>query len=62
MKQECVVERIKKRAYQLRHRRKEGFEDSHLDSRCIINEIKFLFTLLNDTQKDDILNKPWLDE
>lgn len=62
MGNELVVKRIKKRAYELRHRRKEGFEDSHLDSKCIIHEIKFLFTLLNDKEKDDILNKPWLDE
>tara|TARA_B100000242_G_C42607462_1_gene286692 strand:- start:120 stop:308 length:189 start_codon:yes stop_codon:yes gene_type:complete len=62
MGNELVVKRIKKRAYELRHRRKEGFEDSHLDSKCIIHEIKFLFTLLNEKEKDDILNKPWLDE
>jgi len=62
MGNELIVKRIKKRAYELRHRRKEGFEDSHLDSKCIIHEIKFLFTLLNEKEKDDILNKPWLDE
>jgi hypothetical protein len=62
MGNEVVVERIKKRAYELRHKRREGFDDDkHLDSKCIINEIKFLFNMLNENEKDDILNKPWLD-
>ncbi len=57
-----VIQRIKKRAYELRHRRREGFDDKHLDSKCIIQEIKFLFQMLNENEKSDILNKPWLDE
>jgi hypothetical protein len=61
MGNEVVVTRIKKRAYELRHRRREGFDDKHLDSKCIIHEIKFLFMMLSDTEKSDILNKPWLD-
>ena len=61
MGNEVVVTRIKKRAYELRHRRREGFEDKHLESKCIIHEIKFLFQMLTDNEKSDILNKPWLD-
>jgi len=61
MGNEVVVTRIKKRAYELRHRRREGFDDKHLESKCIIHEIKFLFQMLTDNEKSDILNKPWLD-
>jgi len=61
MGNEVVVTRIKKRAYELRHRRREGFDDKHLDSKCIIHEIKFLFLMLSETEKSDILNQPWLD-
>lgn len=61
MGNEVVVSRIKKRAYELRHRRREGFDDKHLESKCIIHEIKFLFQMLTDIEKSDILNKPWLD-
>ena len=57
-----VVKRIKKRAYELRHRRREGFKDDHLDSKGIINEIKFLFGMLSKQEQNDILNKSWLDE
>ena len=56
-----VIQRIKKRAYELRHRRREGFKDTHLESKCIINEIKFLFVMLSEKEQGDILNKPWLD-
>ena len=62
MEDDEVVERIRQRAYELRHLRKEGFKDSSLNSKCIIQEIKFLFNMLEEKQKDDILNKPWLDE
>jgi len=62
MGNEVVVTRIRRRAYELRHLRKEGFEDSSLNSKCIIQEIKFLFNMLKDNEKNDILNKPWLDE
>jgi hypothetical protein len=62
METDDVVVRIRRRAYELRHLRKEGFEDSSLNSKCIIQEIKFLFSMLEEKQKDDILNKPWLDE
>ena len=61
MGNEVVVTRIKKREYELRHRRREGFDDKHLESKCIIHEIKFLFQMLTDNEKSDILNKPWLD-
>ena len=59
---ENIIKRIQKRSYELRHLRKEGFKDDHLDSSCIINEIKFLFNKLNKREQDDILNMPWLDE
>jgi hypothetical protein len=62
MGNEVVVTRIRRRAYELRHLRKEGFKDSSLNSKCIIQEIKFLFNMLKDNEKNDILNKPWLDE
>jgi hypothetical protein len=61
MKTDDVIIRIRQRAYELRHLRKEGFKDSSLNSKCIIHEIKFLFMMLSDTEKNDILNKPWLD-
>ena len=57
-----VVLRIRQRAYELRHLRKEGFKDSSLNSKCIIQEIKFLFNMLETKEQDTILNKPWLDE
>ena len=57
-----IVNRIQKKAYELRHRRKEGFEDSSLESRCIVHEIKFLFEMLDSGLQGEILNKPWLDE
>lgn len=62
MEDDEVVARIRQRAYELRHLRKEGFKDSSLNSKCIIQEIKFLFNMLEEKQKEDILNKPWLDE
>ncbi len=57
-----VITRIRMRAYELRHLRKEGFKDSSLNSQCIIQEIKFLFNMLETKEQDTILNKPWLDE
>ena len=57
-----VIKRIRRRAFELRHLRKEGFKDSSLNSKCVIQEIKFLFNMLDEKQKDEILNKPWLDE
>jgi hypothetical protein len=62
MGNEVVVTRIRRRAYELRHLRKEGFKDSSLNSKCIIQEIKFLFNMLTTQEKDEILNKSWLDE
>jgi hypothetical protein len=57
-----VVVRIKRRAYELRHLRKEGFLDGSLNSQCVIQEIKFLFAMLTKSEKEIILTKPWLDE
>jgi hypothetical protein len=62
MGSEVVVKRIKRRAYELRHMRREGFDDKHLDSKCIIHEIKFLFNMLTKEEQRDILKKSWLDE
>ena len=42
---------LRSRAYELRHRRREGFDDKHLESKCIIHEIKFLFQMLTDIEK-----------
>ena len=57
-----IVERIKSQVYKLKHRRMEGFADKTLLSSCLINEIKYLFSMLDDDTQVEILNKPWLDE
>ena len=57
-----VINRIEGRAYKLRHRRQEGFDDNSLLSECIVNEIKWLFKMLDKQTQKDVLNKPWLDE
>jgi len=57
-----VVERIKSQVYKLRYRRSEGFGDKSLLSSCLINEVKYLFTLLDKETQNDILDKTWLDE
>jgi len=57
-----VVGRMKSQVYKLKHRRIEGFIDKSLLSSCLINEIKYLFTMLDETTQRDILNKSWLDE
>jgi len=57
-----VVERIKSQVYKLRYRRSEGFGDKSLLSSCLINEVKYLFTLLDKETQNDILNKTWLDK
>jgi len=57
-----VVVRIKTQVYKLKHRRIEGFDDKSLLSACLINEIKYLFSLLDKDLQKKILNKPWLDE
>ena len=57
-----VINRIENRAYKLRHRRHEGFNDESLLSECIVNEIKWLFKLLDKKTQKDILNKSWLDD
>jgi len=57
-----IVGRIKSQVYKLKHRRMEGFTDKSLLSSCLINEIKYLFSMLDDGTQMEILNKPWLDE
>ena len=57
-----VINRIEERAYKLRHRRQEGFDDKSLLSECIVNEIKWLFKMLDKETQSEVLNKPWLDE
>ena len=56
-----VIGRIENRAYRLRHRRSEGFDDESLLSDCIIHEIQSLFRMLDKKTQKEILNKPWLD-
>jgi hypothetical protein len=56
-----VIKRIEQRAYKLRHRRYEGFDDESLESNCIVHEIKYLFNMLDKDSQTKILNKPWLD-
>lgn len=57
-----VTLRIKTQVFKLKHRRLEGFSDDTLLSSCLINEIKYLFSLLDTSTQKEILNKPWLDE
>lgn len=61
-KNDDVVGRIKDQVYKLKHRRVEGFLDKSLLSACLINEIKYLFSLLDKDLQREILKKPWLDE
>ena len=56
-----VISRIEQQAYKLRHRRQEGFSDTSLESDCIVNEIKYLFRMLDSNSQKGILNQPWLD-
>ena len=57
-----VKERIKIKVYELKHLRYEGFDDKKsLESMCVINEIKFLFNMLDESDKKEILTKTWLD-
>ena len=57
-----IINRMEAVAYKLRYRRKEGFKDSTLESVCHINEIKYLFGMLDKDSQTEILQKPWLDE
>lgn len=57
-----VMYRIEKKVFELKHMRKEGFRDDTLDSTCVINEIKFLFKMLNESNQNEILKKDWLDD
>lgn len=57
-----VIKRIEQQAYKLRHRRQEGFKDNSLESDCIVNEIKYLFNMLDAKVQKEILGKKWLDE
>jgi hypothetical protein len=57
-----IVGHIKTQVFKLKHRRIEGFEDKSLLSSCLVNEIKYLFSLLDSTTQREILNKSWLDE
>jgi hypothetical protein len=57
-----VVGRMKSQVYKLKHRRIEGFVDNSLLSSCLINEIKYLFSMMDETTQREILNKSWLDD
>ena len=62
MNSDNIVSRIKNQVFKLRHRRIEGFLDNSLLSSCLINEIKYLFSMLDKNSQKEILKKPWLDE
>ena len=57
-----IVVRIKSQVYKLKHRRVEGFVDNSLLSACLINEIKYLISMLDKDLQKEILKQPWLDE
>ena len=57
-----IVDRIKSQVFKLKHRRLEGFVDKTLLSSCLINEIKYLFSMLDNDLQKEIMNKPWLDD
>lgn len=57
-----IVKRIKNQVYKLRHRRIEGFDDKTLLSSCLINDIKYLFSMLDKDTQQKVLKMPWLDE
>ena len=59
---QVVVARIKAQVFKLKHRRLEGFVDKTLISSCLINEIKYLFSMLDTDLQKEVMNKPWLDE
>ena len=61
-KNDDVVGRIKDQVYKLKHRRIEGFLDKSLISACLINEIKYLFSLLDKALQREILKQQWLDD
>ena len=56
-----VVDRIKAQVFKLKHRRLEGFVDKTLLSSCLINEIKYLFSMLDNDLQREVMDKPWLD-
>jgi hypothetical protein len=57
-----VLLRIRKGAYKLKYRRREGFDDNSLESMCIVNEIRYLYGLLSKKLQSDLLDMTWLDE
>ena len=59
---ENIVGEALRRKYINLSKRMEGFRDKSLLSACLINEIKYLFSLLDSNSQQEILNKPWLDE
>ena len=59
-KNDDVVGRIKDQVYKLKHRRIEGFLDKSLLSACLINEIKYLFSLLEIGEFEEAT--PYLNE
>ena len=57
-----VVDRIESCVYKLKYRRSEGFGDKTLVSDVLINEVKYLFSMLDKVTQTEILRKPWLDQ
>lgn len=57
-----ILDKIEMNSYKLRHLRCEGFSDKSIDSMCVINEIKYLFGMLDTDLQKEILKKDWLDK
>ena len=57
-----VMKRIESLVYKLKHRRVEGFDDKTLLSDVLINEVKYLFSMLDKDSQTEVLKKPWLDQ
>lgn len=61
-RQKQIVFFIERHAYKLRYRRVEGFSDKSVESKKIIDKIKYLYDKLDNKNQTDILNKKWLDQ
>jgi len=57
-----LICRIENLVYKLKYRRTEGFDDKTLLSDVLINEIKYLFSMLDKDSQTEVLKKPWLDQ
>ena len=57
-----VMRRIESLVYNLKHRRTEGFDDKTILYDVLINEVKYLFSMLDKDSQTEVLKKPWLDQ